>query len=77
MGPPTTVVGLGLRAKGAVLRTVTKRGLFVASLALTLLVAQVVADDHDTAVSTDHLALLTDGLDAGLNLHGSFLRRRR
>src|SRR3989337_2549895 len=39
-------------------------------LALALLVAQVVADDHDPAVTADHLALVTDLLDAGLDLHG-------
>src|SRR3954463_15215542 len=38
--------------------------------ALTLLVAQVLADDHDATVAADHLALVTDLLDAGLDLHG-------
>src|SRR6478609_8367796 len=38
--------------------------------ALALLVARVLADHHDAAVATDHLALVTDGLDAGLDLHG-------
>jgi hypothetical protein len=38
-------------------------------LALTLLVTQVLADHHDPAVTTDHLALLADLLDARLNLH--------
>jgi hypothetical protein len=38
--------------------------------ALALLVASVaLADDHDAAVATNHLALVTDLLDAGLNLH--------
>jgi hypothetical protein len=38
--------------------------------ALALLVPRVaLADDHDAAVATDHLALVTDLLDAGLNLH--------
>lgn len=38
-------------------------------LALTLLVTQVLADHHDPTVTTDHLALLADLLDARLNLH--------
>jgi len=39
-------------------------------LALALLVARVaLADDHDVAVTTNHAALLTDGLDAGVDLH--------
>ncbi|BDZ49101.1 hypothetical protein GCM10025867_13420 [Frondihabitans sucicola] len=38
--------------------------------ALALLVARVaVADDHDAAVTANHLAVLADGLDAGLDLH--------
>src|SRR5512142_3420892 len=46
--------------------------------ALALLVAEVLADDHDPPVPTDHLALVTDLLDARLDLHGclSFRRRR-
>src|SRR5687768_9182132 len=39
--------------------------------ALALLVARVVAVDHDAAVATDHLALVTDLLDAGSDLHRS------
>jgi hypothetical protein len=38
---------------------------------LALLVARVVADHHDAAVATDHLALVTDLLDAGSDLHQS------
>jgi hypothetical protein len=37
--------------------------------ALPLLVAGVLADDHDPAVTADDLALVTDGLDAGVDLH--------
>jgi hypothetical protein len=37
--------------------------------ALTLLVTQVLADHHDPAVTADHLALVADLLDAGMNLH--------
>src|SRR4051812_9460446 len=37
--------------------------------ALTLLVARVVADHHDAAVATDHLALVTDRLDARVDLY--------
>src|SRR5690554_1061634 len=39
-------------------------------LALTLLVARVgLADDHDDAVATNHLAVLADRLDARVDLH--------
>src|SRR5689334_8124873 len=38
--------------------------------ALPLLVAGVLADHHDAAVATDHLALVTDLLDARVDLHG-------
>jgi hypothetical protein len=41
-------------------------------LTLTLLVAKVVADDHDATVATDHLALVADLLHAWLYLHDSF-----
>src|SRR5699024_4471433 len=37
--------------------------------ALALLVAKVVADDHDATVPADHLAVVADLLDAGLDLH--------
>ena len=37
--------------------------------ALALLVAQVLADDHDPPVTADHLALVADLLDARLDLH--------
>jgi hypothetical protein len=38
--------------------------------ALALLVASVaVADDHHATVTANHLAVLADLLDAGLNLH--------
>src|SRR5262249_38579507 len=37
--------------------------------ALTLLVARVVTDDHDPAVAPDDPALVTDLLDARLDLH--------
>ena len=40
------------------------------NLALTLLVTRVLADDHHVAVTADDLALVTDLLDAGLDLHG-------
>ena len=40
-----------------------------AGSALTLLVSRVLADNHDTAVATNHLALVTDLLDARLDLH--------
>lgn len=38
-------------------------------LALTLLVAGVFANDHDISVTTDDLALVTDFLNAWLDLH--------
>src|SRR5947209_20401965 len=41
----------------------------IVSLALTLLVARVAADDHHATVATDHLALLAHLLDAGSDLH--------
>src|SRR6187200_3329748 len=37
--------------------------------ALALLVTRVLADHHDAAVATDHLALVTDLLDARVDLH--------
>ena len=54
-------------------RSLPERGLLFFCLTLTLLVAQVFADDHNSAITTNHLALVADGLDARLNLHGSFL----
>jgi hypothetical protein len=41
--------------------------------ALALLVTRVLADDHDAAVATNHLALVTDRLDARLDLHKEVL----
>src|SRR4051794_15041824 len=37
--------------------------------ALALLVTRVLADHHDAAVATNHLALVTDRLDARVDLH--------
>jgi hypothetical protein len=42
-------------------------------LTLALLVAGVLADHHDASVATDHLALVTDRLDARVDLHVSKL----
>ena len=40
------------------------------ALALALFVPRVaLADHHDTAVAADHLAVIADGLDAGVDLH--------
>lgn len=39
--------------------------------ALTLLVSRIVTDDHNLAVATNHLAVVTDLLDTRLYLHGS------
>src|SRR5271165_7187947 len=44
-----------------------------AASTLPLLVAGVLADDDDPPVPADHLALLTDRLDARSNLHVVFL----
>jgi hypothetical protein len=41
--------------------------------ALALLVPGVLADDAHRTVSADHLALLTDLLDGGSDLHRGFL----
>ena len=41
-------------------------------LALALFVARVLADDHDATVATNDLALVTNLLDAWINLHVSF-----
>ena len=45
----------------------------VACLALALLVTWVVADNHDSTVATDDLALVADLLHAWINLHANFL----
>jgi hypothetical protein len=42
------------------------------SLALALLVAWVVADNHDATVATDDLALVANLLDAWVYLHVSY-----
>jgi hypothetical protein len=42
------------------------------ALALTLFVAWVIADDHDSTVATNNLALVADLLDAWVNLHVSY-----
>lgn len=41
-------------------------------LALALFMAWVVADDHDSTVATNNLALVADLLDAWVNLHVSY-----
>lgn len=41
-------------------------------LALALLVTRVLADHHDVSVAANNLALVADGLNAGVNLHCSF-----
>ena len=41
-------------------------------LALALLVTWVVADNHDSTVATDDLALVANLLDAWVNLHVSY-----
>ena len=50
---------------GENLRTLTRP----LRLTLALLVTRVLADDHDVAVTTDHLALVADRLDARVDLH--------
>lgn len=46
---------------------------FPLELALTLFVAWVSADHHDTAMAANNLAVIADPLHAWLNLHGSSL----
>jgi len=55
------------------LEYVAPAGEAVAGLALTLLVARVIADDHDPTVAPDDPALVADLLDARLDLHRSGL----
>jgi hypothetical protein len=38
--------------------------------ALPLLVARILADDHDPSMTTDHFAFFTHRFDAGSYLHG-------
>jgi hypothetical protein len=45
-------------------------GVVGSASALALLVARVLADDHDPTVTADHPALVADLLDARLDLHG-------
>src|SRR5690606_33227479 len=64
----------GLRPRGvlAVRRILVTLDYSVAvdgELALALLVPRVLTDDHDAAVATNHLALVADLLNAGVNLH--------
>ncbi len=46
-----------------------RRVLSESLLTLTLLVARVLANHHDAAVATNHLALVTDLLNAWVDLH--------
>ena len=50
-------------------RAVNKLATRAGESALTLLVAQVLTDHHDPAMTADHYALVADLLDAGMNLH--------
>ena len=50
-------------------RAVKKRATRAGGSALTLFVAQVLADHHDPPMTADHFALVADLLDAGMNLH--------
>ena len=66
----------GLRTRGAgALGWVLERAVQISggpapgTSALTLLVPRVLADDHDAAVATNHLAAVTDLLNARLDLH--------
>jgi len=49
---------------------------FKKALALTLFVARVIADDHDSTVATNNLALVADLLDAWVYLHVSYFSSR-
>lgn len=42
-------------------------------LALSLLVTRVLANDHDAAITANHLAFVTDLFDAGVDLHECYL----
>src|SRR3954454_8072900 len=75
-GPRPPVRGRPRRAQGATWRSdhrevfsCPSRGTSRCGSALALLVARVLADHHDAAVATDHLALVTDRLDARVDLH--------
>ena len=46
-------------------------------LPLTLLVSNVLANNHHDTIATDDLALIADLLDAGLDLHRDLLLIRR
>src|SRR3954451_8326966 len=77
-GPRPPVRGRPRRAQGATSRSdhrevfsCPSRGTSRCGSALALLVARVLADHHDAAVATDHLALVTDRLDARVDLHVS------
>ena len=50
-------------------RAVKKRAARAGESALTLFVAQVLADHHDPPMTADHFALVADLLDARMNLH--------
>src|SRR4051812_1946579 len=77
--PPRTRSGRCSGGGSAVLRRPSDHVVVVFSCAarcrsaLALLVAGVVADHHDSAVATDHLALVTDLLHARVDLHLSAL----
>src|SRR5690349_24398477 len=71
---PTPVVGPrpgGPAVGAASVGSQRSRCVRVRRSALALLVAGVLADDHDPAVAADHLALVADLLDARLDLHRS------
>ena len=55
--------------------TLSSENLWGVLLALALLVTWVFADHHDVSVAANNLALVADGLNAGVNLHFSYLFR--
>jgi len=55
---------LGRPVRAAARRTI--------GLALALLVPRIGADHHDPPVPANHPALVADGLDARVHLHGCF-----
>ena len=70
--PPETPKRFGTQGPGAafvLLWRAQKHAPRAGGSALTLFVAQVLADHHDPTVTADHLALVADPLDAGVNLH--------
>ena len=70
--PGVTAFDRGSLAVAMLFCLVVKLVRFANCLALALLVARVVADNHDATVATDDLALVANLLDAWVYLHVSY-----